>query len=378
MPRHRGPNLRTPICVFVVTAFLIATVAHAEEAEVNEQTTGEEETAQAEESGAPEASAPSTSPPDEGSAPEASAPLTSPFENTRQACEDGQDNDGDGLVDCADSDCTPLVICAQHYTGENTSAACQDGVDNDGDGSVDCVDMECHDFISCSSPQSAQAPPAPAAQPVNAPLDQYSQYQQQRMQLRLEARERQLQNRLNSRLFITPMLQFWLIPVPDMGGIMSIGAGGSLAYRKHFSSRLGIHAAMGVTGGGYDIQISADEDTDDDFEGTFVNLTLLAAPVFGPFGRFYISPVLWFRQIWLRGELTETYTDGSETRVIAVSPSISCIGSGLDIGVFLGQRGQVDLSFPIHIGASDFSDPKLYVTIGISVGYGISFTRSSP
>ena len=48
-------------------------------------------------------------------------------------CHDGRDNDGDGLVDCEDDECD----------GEGCSEVCDDGRDNDGDGLVDCEDVEC-------------------------------------------------------------------------------------------------------------------------------------------------------------------------------------------------------------------------------------------
>jgi hypothetical protein len=47
---------------------------------------------------------------------------------------------------------------ARAQTAENTRQACADGVDNDGDGHVDCADQDCWDLVQC-----AQAPPAAAA-----------------------------------------------------------------------------------------------------------------------------------------------------------------------------------------------------------------------
>jgi len=47
-------------------------------------------------------------------------------------CFDGKDGDGDGKVDCEDSDCR----CER--------GLCDDGIDNDGDGSVDCDDNDCN------------------------------------------------------------------------------------------------------------------------------------------------------------------------------------------------------------------------------------------
>jgi len=49
-------------------------------------------------------------------------------------CDDGIDNDGDGLVDCEDGDCAEA--CSE-------AASCDDAADNDGDGWTDCQDEDC-------------------------------------------------------------------------------------------------------------------------------------------------------------------------------------------------------------------------------------------
>ena len=52
-----------------------------------------------------------------------------------ERCDNGMDDDGDGLVDCEDSecDCTPVEIC-------------NNGIDDDGDGKTDCQDEDCSNF----------------------------------------------------------------------------------------------------------------------------------------------------------------------------------------------------------------------------------------
>ncbi len=57
------------------------------------------------------------------------------------SCADGQDNDGDGLVDCADDDCITTPACPE--------VDCADGQDNDGDGLVDCADDDCERATPC-------------------------------------------------------------------------------------------------------------------------------------------------------------------------------------------------------------------------------------
>jgi hypothetical protein len=62
---------------------------------------------------------------------------------TGELCTDGIDNDGDGQVDCADSDCVGTSACL--------AEDCFNGADDDGDGLADCDDPECSILPSCSS-----------------------------------------------------------------------------------------------------------------------------------------------------------------------------------------------------------------------------------
>ncbi|MEW6585030.1 MAG: hypothetical protein AB1442_05390 [Nitrospirota bacterium] len=54
-------------------------------------------------------------------------------------CSDGIDDDGDGAIDCADSDCAADPLCQPVATETN----CSDGIDDDGDGLIDCADSDC-------------------------------------------------------------------------------------------------------------------------------------------------------------------------------------------------------------------------------------------
>ena len=64
------------------------------------------------------------------------------------ACQDGIDNDQDGLVDCEDGDCQEILseVCTK---AEDSDALCNDGIDNDGDGLIDCLDDECTAIWPC-------------------------------------------------------------------------------------------------------------------------------------------------------------------------------------------------------------------------------------
>jgi cysteine-rich repeat protein len=60
-----------------------------------------------------------------------------------ELCDDGLDDDGDGLTDCADPDCVDQAVC-------RPETSCHDGLDNDADGRVDCADLDCAGSAACS------------------------------------------------------------------------------------------------------------------------------------------------------------------------------------------------------------------------------------
>jgi cysteine-rich repeat protein len=62
----------------------------------------------------------------------------------QEICDNGFDDDGDGRIDCADSDCT-----SQPYCGA-TEFNCFDGIDNDGNGLTDCLDSACFGNVVCA------------------------------------------------------------------------------------------------------------------------------------------------------------------------------------------------------------------------------------
>jgi hypothetical protein len=60
----------------------------------------------------------------------------------RGECEDGLDNDCDGLIDGADPDCCTAT--------EDPEVTCDDGLDNDCDGLIDGADPDCQTPVDCS------------------------------------------------------------------------------------------------------------------------------------------------------------------------------------------------------------------------------------
>ncbi|MDH5490469.1 MAG: hypothetical protein OEY14_00700 [Myxococcales bacterium] len=71
-----------------------------------------------------------------------SEPLEAPAA-TETVCDDGEDQDGDGMIDCADADCFEVAVCAAGGREERNDERCSDWVDNDGDAAVDCDDQDC-------------------------------------------------------------------------------------------------------------------------------------------------------------------------------------------------------------------------------------------
>lgn len=73
-----------------------------------------------------------------------------PSAPTEVRCRDGVDDDCDGALDCADSDCTGSPLCTSTCTptGRNELgvAACTNGLDDDCDGRFDCNDPDCSPF----------------------------------------------------------------------------------------------------------------------------------------------------------------------------------------------------------------------------------------
>lgn len=65
---------------------------------------------------------------------------------TQENCINGKDDDGDGKIDCEDSDCSTSPACVED---------CDDEKDNDGDGDVDCEDSDCAAAAVCDdSPET--------------------------------------------------------------------------------------------------------------------------------------------------------------------------------------------------------------------------------
>jgi hypothetical protein len=85
------------------------------------------------------------------------------FDKATEICDDGIDNDANGYYDCADSACATNPACqftnntnntnnvnnTNNTNNQNMETICDDGDDNDGDGYIDCDDPDCADNMAC-------------------------------------------------------------------------------------------------------------------------------------------------------------------------------------------------------------------------------------
>jgi LPXTG-motif cell wall-anchored protein len=88
---------------------------------------------------------------------------TTPPETTKKQCSDGQDNDGDNLIDADDPGCHVGNTLKGAYvpnddderngkTEASSKPDCSDKTDNDGDGKVDASDPGCHEGNNINNP----------------------------------------------------------------------------------------------------------------------------------------------------------------------------------------------------------------------------------
>ena len=69
---------------------------------------------------------------------------------TEATCNNSLDDDGDGYIDCADSDCAGYLYIG-NYCENPIELNCADGFDNDGDLDTDCNDTDCNGDVNCIS-----------------------------------------------------------------------------------------------------------------------------------------------------------------------------------------------------------------------------------
>ncbi len=95
--------------------------------------------------------------------------VRSTFDPTKEVCDNGEDDTGNGLVDCKDPDCEYDKACRENCTDQKDNTGnglvdckdpecakhpacmenCENGEDDTGNGLVDCKDPDCKESLSC-------------------------------------------------------------------------------------------------------------------------------------------------------------------------------------------------------------------------------------
>ena len=71
--------------------------------------------------------------------------------NDSNICQNGKDDDCDGLIDCLDPSCDDSFPCAEFCIPSGpTETICNDHIDNDCDDLIDCDDPDCLNDLSCT------------------------------------------------------------------------------------------------------------------------------------------------------------------------------------------------------------------------------------
>ncbi len=96
---------------------------------------------------------------------------TQVVENTPRLCQNGEDDDGDGQVDCADDGCRRLIFCVGYRPPEEGHELCTNGEDDDGDRLVDCRDDGCAEVCGVVAGATEDVAGRPGTNGIYAPRE---------------------------------------------------------------------------------------------------------------------------------------------------------------------------------------------------------------
>jgi hypothetical protein len=167
----------------------------------------------------------------------------------------------------------------------------------------------------------------------------------------MEALEQRKANRFKPRLTLNlkmTLLAAWEQDDYGWGGGIGVG------LRKNLTDIFGLHLQVnGVVGGltrsysyyGYDAYYGYSHDQYYSREVFFGAVDGEVIPFFGPFGRFYVGAILFAGGFWYDKDEYEDENDYVLSSADDVLNSGFMAGAGIDMGVFLGRREQIDLNW---------------------------------
>ncbi|GEM_PF-2276462 len=207
--------------------------------------------------------------------------------------------------------------------------------------------------------------PSPAA---NAPVQHRPT--QDRLALDREiARQERLKYRMNPRL--TVQGRFIFGGLADME-VMFVGVTGSVGFRQNLKEHFGLQVRAGLAVAGTlpfasstRSSRSTGYDGYDDDTAVMTHYYGEAGPYFGPFGRFYLGPIVWAgRYTFSRDTLVKRDADGDPIDRVMV-PDGWKAGGGLDMGILALRHEQLDINWRVK---SSFSD-QVPLTFEAGVGF---------
>ena len=141
--------------------------------------------------------------------------------------------------------------------------------------------------------------------------------------------------------------------------LTAIGAAAAIGYRQNFAAQVGVQIRFG--GGAAGVSVATDGSSPKPTGST--SMTELygdVAAFLGPLGRFYLGPLLWYSH----------FTFADHAFQPAGSPSAFVLpdawkgGGGLDMGLLLLQREQLDVNWRIKTTFNSQMPFRLEMGIG--------------
>jgi hypothetical protein len=199
----------------------------------------------------------------------------------------------------------------------------------------------CNDFGQCSPrPEGADGDPDTSARAI--------QLKQER-----EAA------RMRPRLTIHGSVTFSSMVNGELTGL---GVAAAVGYRQGFSSFFGLHARIGA--GVADVVVSNNNSSSSSSSSSTAQDTSMTevfgelCPYFGPFGRFYVGPMVWYSHFGFGDNALH-----SDTSVYRL-PDVWKGGAGVDMGLLLLSREQLDINWRIKTSLNNQLPARLEFGVG--------------
>lgn len=145
--------------------------------------------------------------------------------------------------------------------------------------------------------------------------------------------------------------------------LTAVGVAAAIGYRQNYSPFFGLHARVGA--GVAEVSVNTDNSSSDSTSSANTENTSMGevygeiCPYFGPFGRFYVGPMVWYSHFGFSEN-----TLRSEDSVYRM-PDVWKGGAGVDMGLLLLSREQLDINWRLKSSLND----QMPVRLELGVGY---------